>query len=65
MSSHRWRHTRVILTQSPQFAESFRAPKDLEARIDRARKVFPELDGPEGAQILDEWSWPFSASLTA
>lgn len=44
-------------TLSPTKTYSFKAPKDWEARIDRARKALgdlPELDSPEGAEILHE-----------
>jgi hypothetical protein len=44
-------------TSAPTKTFSFKAPREWEARIDRARKSlgdFPELDGPEGAQIIHE-----------
>jgi hypothetical protein len=44
-------------TASATKTYSFKAPTEWEGRIDRARKTLrdlPELDGPEGAQILHE-----------
>jgi hypothetical protein len=44
-------------TSPPTKTYSFKAPRDWDERIDRARKAlsdFPELDSPEGARILHE-----------
>lgn len=46
-----------MTSAAPTKTYSFKAPKDWEGRIDRAREMLsglPGLDGPDGAQILHE-----------